>query len=77
MVGATPTPTLGSPSSSSASSGAWLERFRVGSLPTIYYVPDFVSAAEEAALFQEVRSSCFSSSFRFPDGCDCFACLPA
>ena len=55
MVGAAPSPSPTPRSSSSASSSAWLERFRVGSLPTVYYVPDFVSATEEAALVQEVR----------------------
>ncbi|KAG0558732.1 hypothetical protein KC19_10G049600 [Ceratodon purpureus] len=57
MVGAAPSPSPTPRSSSSASSSAWLERFRVGSLPTVYYVPDFVSATEEAALVQEVQGA--------------------
>ena len=34
---------------------SWLEQFRVGSLPTIYYVPEFVSVAEQGSLVQQVR----------------------
>lgn len=32
----------------------WLEQFRVGSLPTTYYVPEFVSDAEQAGLVHQV-----------------------
>jgi len=34
-----------------------LENHRVGNLPTLFYVPDYISAAEEAQLLSEVRSS--------------------
>jgi len=36
---------------------SWLEQFRVGSLPTIYYVPDFVSVAEHDSLVHQVNSA--------------------
>lgn len=43
--------------SSTSSSSSWLEPFRVGSLPTIYYVPDFVSEAQELSLLQQVQGA--------------------
>jgi alkylated DNA repair protein alkB family protein 6 len=36
---------------------SWLEQFRVGSLPTIYYVPEFVSVAEQGSLVHQVNSA--------------------
>ena len=34
-----------------------LPAFRVGSLPTIAYVPDYLAAAEEASLLREIRAA--------------------
>lgn len=36
-----------------------LESYRVGSLPRIYYVPEFISEAQEAQLLCEIRASKF------------------
>eukprot|EP00873_Tetraselmis_striata_P024315 jgi/Tetstr1/444579/TSEL_032430.t1 len=34
-----------------------LEAYEVGTLPTVYYVPDYVSEAEEGQILREIRSS--------------------
>ena len=34
-----------------------LEQYRVGQLPTLYYIPDAISPAEEERLLREIRAS--------------------
>jgi alkylated DNA repair protein alkB family protein 6 len=34
-----------------------LDKYRVGELPTLYYIPDAVSPAEEERLLREIRAS--------------------
>lgn len=34
-----------------------LQQFRVGSLPTVFYIPNYVSTEEEQALLTDLRAS--------------------
>lgn len=34
-----------------------LERFRVGTLPSLYYIPEAIGAEEEQRLLREIRAS--------------------
>ena len=34
-----------------------LEKFRVGDLQSVFYIPDAISAAEEQRLLREIRAS--------------------